>query len=30
MRLRTGDRVHVDGTNGTVEILERGSGVSRH
>ena len=30
MRLRTGDRVHVDGTNGTVEILERSLSISRH
>jgi phosphoenolpyruvate synthase/pyruvate phosphate dikinase len=24
MRLKTGDKVRVDGSNGTVEILERG------
>lgn len=30
MRLRTGDRVHVDGTNGTVEILDRSRSISHH
>ncbi len=28
-RIRTGDRIRVDGTNGTVEILERAAGPAR-
>jgi hypothetical protein len=28
-RLRTGDRVRVDGENGTVEILERAPAITK-